>query len=212
MSLAPDVFPEPSGPQRVAVVVAHPDDEVLWSGGLLLSRPEWSVFILALCRGKDPDRAPRFQRALLCLEADGAMADLDDGADQADLPGDLVEDTILALLPRGPYDLLLTHGPDGEYTRHKRHQETALGCQAVLGRGLAADRLWQFAYEDQGGARLPAPRPGATLKLPLDESLWSRKYALMTQIYGFTPASWEARTTPRTEAFMCYRRHDGSPS
>ena len=53
--------------RQVAVVVAHPDDETLWAGGLLLGHPEWSPFIVTLCRGQDPDRAPKFQRALECL-------------------------------------------------------------------------------------------------------------------------------------------------
>ena len=31
--------------RRVAVIVAHPDDETLWAGGLLLAHPEWTTFI-----------------------------------------------------------------------------------------------------------------------------------------------------------------------
>ena len=71
----------------VAVIVAHPDDEVLWCGGLLLSHPGWTAFVACLTRGRDPDRAPRFRRVLERLGAQGAMGDLDDEPEQEPPPG-----------------------------------------------------------------------------------------------------------------------------
>ena len=38
------------------------------------------------------------------------------------------------------------------------------------------------------------------------EEIWRHKYRLMTQGYGFGSDSWEARVTPRSEAFWCF--HD----
>ena len=212
MTLQPETAPELAGPLRIVVVVAHPDDEALWAGGLLLGRPPGSLFIAALCRGQDPDRAPRFRHALAVLDASGAMGDLDDGPEQTPLADGLVQETVLALLPAGPIDLLLTHGPEGEYTEHRRHREIARAVRTLLDRGdLVAERFWQFAYADEGGACLPKPRPEASLHLPLDEPLWNRKRALITQVYGFGPDSWEARAAPRTESFTCYRESgDGS--
>lgn len=193
------------GQRKVAVIVAHPDDEILWAGGLLLSHPEWSAFIVTLCRGKDSDRAPKFLRVLECLGAQGCMADLDDGPDQVPLPAARVRDAILSLLPERDYDLLLTHGPAGEYTRHRRHEEVSQAVQVLWQEGdLRARRLWQFAYEDGQGAYLPKPQPDACLQLLLSDTVWTRKYCLITEVYGFSKTSWEAQTTPRTEAFSCF--------
>ena len=201
---------EDEGPQRVGVLVAHPDDETLWAGGLLLSRPTWSVTIVTLCRGGDPDRAPRFRRALACLGAQGAMGDLDDGPGQVPLPGALVEETLRSLLPGGRFDLLLTHAPEGEYTRHRRHEEMARAVRSLWRRGvLDAGSLWHFAYEDDGRAGLPGPRPHSEVLLPLGDALWARKRALITDVYGFSPASWEARAAPRVEAFNRLSDKDG---
>ncbi len=187
---------------RVAVIVAHPDDETLWAGGLLLSHPEWSPFILTLCRGGDPDRAPRFRRVLERLQATGAMADLDDGPDQAVLPSAAVQAAILALLPGRAFDLVLTHGREGEYTRHRRHEECALAVVALCrDRQLQVTRLLHFAYEDGGAAYLPRPRRDADLLVPVAPAIWAGKYAIITGLYGFARSSWEARTTPRIEAF-----------
>ena len=200
-------------PFRVAVIVAHPDDETLWAGGLLLSHPEWSVVIVTLCRGQDPDRAPRFQAALKCLGAVGAMGDLDDGPEQAHLAPAMVKTTILSLLVRQDFDRLLTHGPKGEYTSHHRHEEVSKAVEELWREGvLRAPSLWQFAYEDAGGGHFPEPRMDASFCFLLSEAVWKRKNHIISDIYGFSPESWEARVSPRTEAFDCFERTElGDP-
>ena len=196
---------------RVAVIVAHPDDETLWAGGLLLSHPEWSSCIVTLCRGKDSDRAPRFHRALERLGAIGAMGDVDDGSDQVPLPTTTMQDAILTLLPWREFDLLLTHAPDGEYTWHRRHGEVSRAVRDLWWEGrLRARRIWQFAYEDGGGAYSPRPQKGAAIHLPLSEAIWARKYGILSEVYGFGEASWEVLAAQRTEAFNCFGDLDSS--
>ena len=195
---------------RAAVVVAHPDDETLWCGGYILTHPEFLWRIVTLCRAADPDRAPRFRRALRRLGAEGEMADLDDGPDQTPLPVAQVQQTTARLLAGTRYNLVLTHGPNGEYTRHRRHVEC---CQSVveLWRAGVIDtrRLWLFAYEDGNLAHLPRVRDDADRRDPLTEDVWLEKYRLITDLYGFRPDSWEARITPREEGFWCF---DSAPA
>ncbi len=110
---------------KVAIIVAHPDDETLWAGGTMLLHPEWVVRVASLCRGRDPDRAPRFHAALARLKAEGCMADVDDEPEQRPLAEGEVRAAVLDLVGGDHYDLLLTHGPAGEYTRHRRHEEVS---------------------------------------------------------------------------------------
>lgn len=190
---------------KVAVVVAHPDDEVLWPGGTLLMNPDWEVFVAGLCRGSDPDRAPRFFRAIEELGADGALADLDDGPDQMPLDPAEVRETLRSLLPDAPFGLVFTHGPRGEYTRHRRHEEVCRGTMALWDEGsLRADELRLFAYHDGGRAHLPRPEGDADHRVTLPDSIWERKVRLLTGLYGFSPDSWEVRATPRQEAFRTF--------
>ncbi|MGD0755665.1 MAG: PIG-L family deacetylase [Bacteroidales bacterium] len=53
------------------VIVAHPDDETLWSGGTILSHSLWKRFIVCLSRGNDEDRSIRFYNALRILKSEG---------------------------------------------------------------------------------------------------------------------------------------------
>ena len=53
------------------------------------------------------------------------MGDLDDGPEQKPLDEKEVESTILELLPPKHFDLIITHNPTGEYTRHIRHEEVS---------------------------------------------------------------------------------------
>jgi len=114
-----------------AVIVAHPDDETLWAGGSILLHPDCNWTVVALCRKGDLDRAPKFLRALEQLNATGAMGDLDDGQEQTPLPARKVQETIVELLPLDRFDLIITHGLWGEYTRHLRHEETGKAVMAL---------------------------------------------------------------------------------
>jgi LmbE family N-acetylglucosaminyl deacetylase len=189
--------------ESVAVLVAHPDDETLWAGGTLLSEPSWSSFVCCACRASDADRAPKFRRVLQQLQAEGSMADLDDGPEQLPLSDEQVEQALLQCLPSRQFERILTHSPLGEYTRHRRHEEVALAALRLWLRGtLSAAELWLFAYDDAGGSRLPDAIPSADIVRELSATVWQRKQRLITEQYGFGEASWEARATPRTEGFF----------
>jgi LmbE family N-acetylglucosaminyl deacetylase len=196
----------PTAGVHAAVVVAHPDDEILWGGGLILSHPAWRWWIVTLCRGSDPDRAPKFRRVLEFLGAEGEMADLDDGPGQEALDDGQLCQTVQRLLHGRRFDLVVTHGPRGEYTRHRRHEECCRAVVALWKNGrIHTDELWLFAYEDDGGARLPQVIDGADPRLALDDGVWREKRRLITGLYGFAETSWEARCTPREEGFRIFR-------
>jgi len=197
--------------EKCAVIVAHPDDETLWAGGTMLLHPESHWTIITLCRGNDPDRAPRFARAIERLNATGMMGDLDDGPEQSPLQARQVQNTIAESLPSGTFDLVITHGLWGEYTRHLRHEETGKAVFALWNEGrLTAKQVWRFAYEDGNGRYSPKAIQEADLRIRLPNEIWQEKYDIITRIYGFEPDSFEAKATPREEAFWCFKRRLGA--
>jgi LmbE family N-acetylglucosaminyl deacetylase len=202
-----------SASRNAAVVVAHPDDETLWCGGFILEHPGWSWHLVTLCRAHDPDRSPRFRRVVARLGATGALGDLDDGPEQRPLPPGEVEDAVASLLSDRAFDVVLTHGPRGEYTRHRRHEECCRAVVALWQTGrLETRELCLFAYEDGGRAYLPRVCEDADRRRTLPERIWSGKLEIVTDLYGFGPQSWEARATPREEGFWCFSTPDGAGS
>jgi len=189
-----------------AVIVAHPDDEILWAGGLMLMHPKVKWTVVTLCRKSDPDRAPKFFKALERLNAVGFMADFDDGPEQTPLDNGEMQKTIIELLPSNRFDLVITHSTSGEYTRHLRHEETAKAVLALWNSDrLFADELWTFAYEDGNRKYLPRAIKNADLLVGLNDEIWREKYDIITRIYGFSKDSFEAKTTPKEEAFRCFK-------
>ncbi|NEW83178.1 MAG: PIG-L family deacetylase [Mariniphaga sp.] len=188
--------------KNVAVIVAHPDDETLWAGGTILSHPSWNWFIVCLSRKSDTERAAKFDKALQVYKAEGIMGDLDDGPNQKPLEEETVEKAVLELLPPKHFDLIITHNPSGEYTRHLRHEEVS---KAVIklwhATEISATELWTFAYEDGNKKYFPLPVKNANIFRLLTKRIWLRKYSIITETYGFKKDSWEAETTPRSEAF-----------
>lgn len=187
---------------KVAVIVAHPDDETLWVGGTLLNHPNWDLYIVSLCRMNDQDRAPKFHKTLKLLHAQGTMGNLNDGPKQQPLSENVVEKWILKMIPNLHFDLIITHNPLGEYTRHLRHEEISAAVIKLWNqKKIATDTLWVFAYEDGQKTYLPQAVKKADIFIPLANDLWLKKYEIVTKIYGFEPESWEAQTTPKEEAF-----------
>jgi LmbE family N-acetylglucosaminyl deacetylase len=188
--------------KTVAIIVAHPDDETLWAGGTILRHPTWQWFIVCLSRASDTDRAVRFFNALKVLKAEGIMGNLDDSPEQKPLNEIEVELAILNLLPQKHFDLIISHNPTGEYTRHIRHEEAG---KAVINlwhnRKISTNELWTFAYEDGNKQYYPRPDENAPVYQTLTKQIWLMKYRLITETYGFEKNSWESETTTRSESF-----------
>jgi len=184
--------------KSVAIIVAHPDDETLWAGGTILSQPSWNCFIICLCRKNDKERAIRFYEALKILKSEGIMGDIDDGHDQKPLDEGEIEKAILQLLPTKRFDLIISHNPTGEYTRHLRHEEASKAIIRLWYKGeILTKELWTFAYEDGGKKYRPRPIEPASIYNMLMKQIWMTKYNIITKIYGFKENSWEAQTTPK---------------
>ncbi|WP_291143441.1 PIG-L deacetylase family protein [Flavobacterium sp. UBA7680] len=195
--------------KKVALITAHPDDETLWAGGMLLNNPHWDCFIVCLCRRHDPDRAPKFNKALEILNCKGNMGDLDDGPDQTPQNQTQIDRLILELLPIAHYDLIITHNPLGEYTRHLRHEEIGISVLNLWHENkISCTELLVFAYQDNHKQHYPKAASSADFYFELSTALWQKKYAIITQIYGFAPESWEAKTTPQLEAYRRFTNKD----
>lgn len=104
---------------RGLLVVAHPDDEVLWFGGLLLrtaSRIKWTVQCCFTPR-RDPERASKFLAACAALGANAMLREVVELFKHDSIEALLPEPSILA-----GYAVVATHGPTGEYG-HRHHQQ-----------------------------------------------------------------------------------------
>ena len=195
--------------RTVAIIVAHPDDEILWAGGIILNNPHWQYFITSLCRKNDKDRSSKFYKVLKLINAQGIMGNLDDETEQKPLSAIEVEQKILDLLPNKHFDLIITHSPFGEYTKHLRHEEAGKAVIMLWNKGkINTNKLWAFAYEDGNKNYFPKAIENTPYFETLKKEIWIKKYTLITETYGFDKNSWEAKTTPESEAFWVFNNPD----
>lgn len=197
---------EKAGFEKCALIVAHPDDETLWAGGTVLVNSEADWTVMSMCRKNDPDRAPKFYKVMELYDAYGVMGDLDDGPGQSPLDLEDIEDAIMKLLPDNEYDLIVTHSPRGEYTRHLRHEEIGFAvADLIVKKKLKTKELWMFAYEDGDRRYLPRANAQADIVCELPWDIFELKERIITDFYGFESSSFEARTTPRREGFWRFK-------
>lgn len=139
------------------------------------------------------------------------MGDLDDGPEQKPLDETEVEQSILNLLPANHFDLIITHNPKGEYTRHLRHEETGKAVIKLWDEGKISTReLWTFAFADDDKKYYPQAVENASIYQTLTQKIWLRKYRIITETYGFEKKGFEAKTTPRAESFWQFTDPDAA--
>ena len=106
--------------RNAVLVVAHPDDESLWAGGLLARTPhiEWTVICCTIPK-RDPIRASLFPAACRTLGAAHCRV-INRTETPASVP--LPDDHLAQLGDLSGYDLIVTHGEEGEYG-HVHHRQ-----------------------------------------------------------------------------------------
>ena len=187
---------------KVAIIVAHPDDETIWSGGLILQKPEWEWTVLSLCRADDPDRSRKFKLVGGLLRFDAFISDVDDSNPLKQInPQRDIGGRVLNFLASTSWDLCLTHGSNGEYghPRHKEVHDEVL--RLVHDRTLECHQLWTFAYESNLEKRLCQPHPDANFQVHLTEKELLEKKRIVNREYGYGEDSFEVRSCITPESF-----------
>ena len=185
------------------VVVAHPDDETIWMGGAIARHKniQWTIF--ALCRKPDPDRMPKFLRAAKRYGARGIICDLEDEGImglQESVPK--IQAIIRRELPQKEWDVVFTHGANGEYG-HIRHKGVHLAVGQMLKRKeLKAKGVFYFAYKLDKKKKIAVPRKNAPYVLELSNAEWRAKRNVIKQLYGFRPHIFENRSCAKLETFV----------
>jgi LmbE family N-acetylglucosaminyl deacetylase len=130
--------------QRVLMIVAHPDDEVLFGMPDLMFAQ--SLHVICLTNASNPQRAAEFRAVIEHLQQHvhvresvvGTILDFPDGKRKIwrDLHA-LASSCVASIASRdvsmsGAFDVLVTHGADGEYG-HVQHKATHRLCTDYVG-------------------------------------------------------------------------------
>ena len=102
--------------QNTLMLIAHPDDEVLFGYTDLLNASELTV--LCFTNGNNPIRSNEFMRVISALKGKGIILNYNDSLH--DYWPLLRNDECVNLIPRGNYECVVSHNGFGEYG-HKQH-------------------------------------------------------------------------------------------
>jgi|TARA_Y100000310_G_C20517404_1_gene731894 LmbE family N-acetylglucosaminyl deacetylase len=187
--------------EKILVIVAHPDDETIWMGGLLLKNlGKWNTTIFSLCRKNDKDRAPKFKRVCNIYNAESYMSDLEDEKLNK-IPPKEVKKRLKKF--SGKYDKIFTHNKNGEYG-HIRHKDVHNAVNEMIKeKKLSCRQLFYFSYQKKG--KYAYPKKNSDKFINLAKNLTEKKKVIIRDVYGFNKGGFEDLCCRGKEAFNIKR-------
>ena len=117
------------------LIIAHPDDEVLWGGEALEDGSHWHI--LCLTNSKNLIRQKKFVKICKLFNATYEMYDHKEQANASFSDEVLlsVQKIIKSVVDIRPFDKILTHNPDGEYGHISHKQISSIVTQLCFKKG-----------------------------------------------------------------------------
>lgn len=187
---------------RGLVLVAHPDDETIWCGGLFLKYPDVKWTVLSLCRRSDPDRRPKYFNVMKHYGAQALIADLkDEGVMTVKKSLPAIKKIIQNNLQNKKFDYLFCHNLNGEYG-HPRHVGAHLAVKELAQNNkLPSKNIYFFSYKTNRAGKVLNNLSGASHYLNLTDAEWRQKKAIIHELYGFSKKSFEFLSCLKKETF-----------
>jgi len=125
------------------IIIAHPDDEVLWAGNIIENKS--NVFVLCLTNRKNKRRARQFKRILRIYGIKGEILDFPDEP-LTHYPRSLLEElenVLRRYINSENIAEVITHNPDGEYG-HELHKLLSKLSKKIINDG---SKLFYFDFQ-----------------------------------------------------------------
>lgn len=107
------------------MIVAHPDDEVLWGGGHLMDE---GYFVVCITDGRNKKRSEEFEKVISTSGNSGLILDYPDKIfwkrDNWSDVYEMIKCDLETILGYKEWKLIVTHNPNGEYG-HQHHRMTS---------------------------------------------------------------------------------------
>lgn len=174
---------------RHLLVLAHPDDETLFFGGLILSRPTESWDLICVTDGNGEGR--KLQRSQELQAASKALGIhkihqwdfLDDPHQRLQ-----IDEIVKRMKNFGDYDEYWTHGPIGEYGHH-HHQDISYAVH-------------RYANQEKRIVNSLAYNASSQFQVQLNQQQFEKKFSILSTIYkGETKRFFNFLPCTQTESF-----------